>query len=592
MRHLRASQVVARLRLRGAAAARRRWPEATVRRYQHQAQGLDLRWRTPAFSASAVAQILAVRESHELVAQIPDVARGQFRFIGATLDLGWPVNWAAPTASQLWRYHLHYFDVLPFVAAQSHTATSLVEQWISANPVHGNGATRDAWHPYVVALRMVNWMLAFSAMSEATMLSDAVRQSMITHALFLERNCETDVGGNHLLKNFKALAIAGCFWDGAAAERWRKRYTRAFILELNRQVLEDGGHYERSPMYHCQVLGDALEVAAAMADRGEPTTELDALIDRMSRFLRLVTHPDGDIALLNDSAFDMAPSPATLQRAVEARRGGGTAGADSSSSLPAMCDAARSSGYVALPAGNAVAYLIADVGMVCPDDLPAHAHSDLTSFEVSVSGKRFVVDSGVGEYSSGPWRNYYRSTRAHNVMAVDDAEQSDCWSSFRVGRRARPIAVVYAVDGGDVTLEAGHTGYDHLSGGVRHHRRFVWSQQLGRWSITDTLRGTGQHTFASYCHFHPDVRIVERHADWLRLMRDGQVVDIHWHGFSSAAVVTAQRDRLQGWYADRFGAAVAASVLVLSGRGQLPVECGYDIVPKWSAGAPLPQRIE
>ena len=73
------------------------------------------------------------------------------------------------------------------------------------------------------------------------------------HAGFLRRHLEFDVGGNHLIKNLKALAgLAVLFGD----ERTLDRTLNLLSRQLAVQVLPDGGHFERAPAYHCQVLAD------------------------------------------------------------------------------------------------------------------------------------------------------------------------------------------------------------------------------------------------------------------------------------------------------------------------------------------------
>ena len=102
--------------------------------------------------------------------------------------------------------------------------------------------------------------------------------SLSAHAGFLRRHLETDVGGNHLIKNLKALAgLAVFFADDGLLDRALDRLTGQLAV----QVLPDGGHYERAPAYHCQVLGrpDRRGRAApgrgpgarAGADRGDPS---------------------------------------------------------------------------------------------------------------------------------------------------------------------------------------------------------------------------------------------------------------------------------------------------------------------------------
>ncbi len=616
LRHLRPRQVLARIRLRLAARTRRFWPAAAVRVYERRmsASGLHLRSNLLGLAGSGA----ALRHRHSVPAHrgaasapVAAIARGHFDFLNDSGELGWPPDWAAASKPQLWRYHLHYIEYLVHLSLSPEVPSSLMrelmEDWVDSNPVHGLGATRDAWHPYVVSLRLVNWMLALSAMGGADAISPTVNRSLVTHALFLERNLETDVGGNHLLKNLKALTAASQFWAGPLADRWRQRFGTWFVAELGRQILADGGHYERSPMYHCDVLQDAIEVAALGACDEARGAELRALIGRMDQFLAGVIHPDGEIALFNDSAFQVAVSPGVLRRAA-ARLAGlnceptiprldlllGSAslavGPDSAGQTAELSEACRqqaatSSGYVALPSRRPDRFLLADVGAVCPDDLPAHAHADMLSFELSVDGLRMIVDSGVGEYAAGPWRDYYRSTRAHNTVMVDGCEQSECWGSFRVGRRASPVDVSFRrTDQGEV-LEAGHTGYDHLVGHPRHSRRFQWVDDKF-WLVADTLMGGGLHTWTSFCHLHPEARVIAQGDSWIRVAHDDVVLDVSWYGFTAARLVTGQTGDLQGWYADRFGSPLPNTVLAFDGRGVIPASFGYALVPQPSREAP------
>ena len=76
---------------------------------------------------------------------------------------------------------------------------------------------------------------------------------------------------------------------------------------LPEQILSDGGHIERLPMYHSRAL-DVLLPLDATADRA-----LQALVrlhlPRLADSLAAMTHPDGGTALLNDSAFGVYPPP-------------------------------------------------------------------------------------------------------------------------------------------------------------------------------------------------------------------------------------------------------------------------------------------
>ena len=413
-----------------------------------------------------------------------------------------------------------------------------------------------------------------------------LRDSLAAQIVFVERNLETDVGGNHLLKNLKALAMAGCLFGGDTATRLRDRFVPAFTAELRRQLRADGGHYEQSPMYHAQVLVDAVEVVLALRLSGRDVP--DPLADGvgvMRRHLRHVCHPDGQIAQFGDSAFNMTPPPAGIFAAAALALDEAAAGpfaprhalaaarlmardgppptADDggapapTATGPVVFDLASSGCYV-LPIAAGRGYLVADAGPTCPDDLPAHAHADLFGFEVSVDGVRLVVDTGVSEYRAGPWRTFERSTRAHNTVQVDGAEQSDCWGSFRVAERARVVGGA-AVEAADVRgFVARHDGYERLASPVRHTRQIVAVADAA-WLIVDVLEGAGAHRWQTFLHAHPEASFEAAGPGAWRLARSGAALRVVAFGAGDPQVVRGAVDPPQGWYCSGVRTAAAGA---------------------------------
>ena len=132
-----------------------------------------------------------------------------------------------------------------------------------------------------------------------------------------------------------------------------------------------------------------------------------------------MTHPDGDIALFNDSWIGEAPPAGQVPASVPSLE---------TSRLP-------DTGYVRIGRGGDAVVL--DCGPCGPDDNPGHAHADFLSIEASIGGKRFAVDTGVPTYTAGPDRDASRSARAHNGPRLEGVEPIEFWKSFRVGRRGR-----------------------------------------------------------------------------------------------------------------------------------------------------------
>lgn len=452
--------------------------------------------------------------------------------LNETLEIGAPAAWDAPTVPKLWRYHLHYFDDLVAHGAASRAAwhEALLHRWIVENPP-GRGT---GWEPYPSSRRIVNWVKWTQA---GGALSAAARHSLAVQVRFLTRRLEWHLLGNHLWSNAKALVFAGSFFAGAEADAWREHGVRILEHQLGEQVLADGGHFELSPMYHALCLEDVLDlVNAARAWPGRiPAALLERLAQlapRMLHWLDSMCHPDGAIALFNDSAFDVAPPRASLA-AYAARLG-----LDPGASARAF-EHLEVSGYVRVERGPFV--LLCDVGDIGPDYLPGHAHADSLTFELSVQGRRWVVDSGCSTYAVGPERLRQRGTGAHNTVVVDGRDSSEVWSSFRVARRARvrDVTVLDAVE--HAVIEAAHDGYVGRSGPL--HRRRVVLDERGL-LLVDQLHGPFQRAEAHW-HLHPDVSAdsVDPHqvrlalgAEQLVLRAEGarlSVEETTWHpGFN------------------------------------------------------------
>ena len=138
---------------------------------------------------------------------------------------------------------------------------ALLQRWVNENPPgHGNG-----WEPYPTSLRIVNWIkwsLTFATKPGGVpaVLPPACLQSLAVQARWLSSRLEHHLLGNHLFANAKALVYAGAFFVGPEADRWRHLGLRLLARELDEQILPDGGHFERSPMYHAILLEDVLDL--------------------------------------------------------------------------------------------------------------------------------------------------------------------------------------------------------------------------------------------------------------------------------------------------------------------------------------------
>lgn len=417
-----------------------------------------------------------------------DLAAGTFDLLNESRDLGWPVNWEPAGVTQLWSFHLHYWEWAWALVAggdqERATLTALINQWEEAT-TFGHW---DAWAPYPASLRA--WVLVNIHRHLAHQPEVAHRLSRLValHGGFLAHNLELDVGGNHLIKNIKGLIGCGVFLDDQSMIALALRH---LVRELAVQVLPDGGHYELSPSYHCQVLTDLIDMADLMAAAGQPPVpDLDRAIERMRVWLGLMVMPDGSLPLFNDC------EPVAAERLAALQPGPGP-----TQPLTVLAD----SGYAVVHIGPF--HLVADVGQPGPSSPPGHIHADCLSFVLHMNDRPVVVDSGTSEYGAGPRRSHERSTAAHNTVEIDGQDQSEVFGAFRTGRRARTTLERAEITAdGEVEIVASHDGYRFLPGRPLHRR--TWRVTPALVELLDEVSGSETHRVSSRLHLTAAVGVV------------------------------------------------------------------------------------
>jgi uncharacterized heparinase superfamily protein len=460
-RHLTPAQWRYRLTGQGRRIITRLAPDIARGRIEARAAALPLPDPSrPAVIDAAQHVLLLQRAAHP-----DDIARGRFTLLNRSFDFGAPetVRWRGEFHegdNPLRRMTLAYMGyAVPLLARgraeDAKTVASLVASLEAQNQWSSRGVLRDVWNPYTASHRLINLIagLALYRASGAVPPPEAER-ALLDHArlcaAFVCENLERDLQYNHLMKNHVALALYAAACSAVPPTlSWIEHGVPATIAQ---NILPDGGHAERSPMYHALAL---LDVRVLRATELYPAwqTLLSETETRMRRALSVMAHPDGDIALFNDAWLGEAPSAADL----DAQRADGP-----TARLP-------DTGYVRLSAARDA--VIFDCGPIGPDDNPAHAHADFLSIEASAHGKRLIVDPGVPTYTAGELRNIARAAISHNGPQLDGIEPMEFWKSFRVGRRGVAYEIRDERLAGLAPLWCAgrHTGYAHLGVEVRRY---------------------------------------------------------------------------------------------------------------------------
>ena len=476
------------------------------------------------------------------------------------------MDWRCTDAAKLWRYNLHYFDYLHWDSYSPERKDELIASWIRQNPI---GAV-DAWEPYPVALRSVNWIKFFLLAGKDATVSKSWERSLAQQLLWLEANLEYHLLANHLLKNAKALIFSGVYFSGDMARRHFGKGMYLMLEEAAEQILADGGHFERSPMYHCICLEDYLDVVNLLSVNSGlvKDEDLSVLRDTASRglqFLEDILGADGAIPLFNDAAFGISTDPSELltygQRVLNRQ-------SEERPKVPSRVYLSDSGYFGYRYNGDS---LLIDCGPIGPDFQPSHGHCDTLSYELCIDGRRVIVDSGVYDYEKSEFRQYVRSTAAHNTVRIDGMEQSEIWGAFRVARRAKPIFAEFSDwQSGCLEFHGAHDGYRRLPGKPVHERR-IRIESLGRWVFSDMVTGSGKHLIESFIHIHPDFN-VSPESDHSFLIQDGEAPVARLQVGSECDIST-----VTGNYCPEFGKRFDNRVLVLSSHGQLPLSLGYTV---------------
>ncbi len=148
--------------------------------------------------------------------------------------------------------------------------------------------------------------------------------------------------------------------------------------------------------------------------------------------------------------------------------------------------------------GRDSGYCLISTGLDCSHSPHELKHADLLSFELHVNGQDYLIDSG--PYSLHPtdeWNQYFRSTQAHNGIAVDRIMHIDFGIKQIESRFDRWISTP-AFD----LVSGYHTGFEDLEEPILH-RRSIFYYKPGYWILCDLLTGEGRHFFDQYFHFPP-----------------------------------------------------------------------------------------
>ena len=443
--------------------------------------------------------VISMRSDHPSHCRC-DLPAGNFVLLNKQVDLGHTGSFDSDqllAQTHLWRFQFHYHEFLLTSAALGdwNSISSFLDRWLDQFNPAAVKRNADAWHPYCISRRIVAWLwLLQFTQSSADLdqkLVDRLVASLAMQANWLLQNLERDLGGNHLLENATALAIAGNCLESSDATKWLQVSLSILQQELPKQILSHGEHFELSPVYHCQILSNLLRIETCGLETTTMTNLVRQWITPMLDFLQAIVHPDGEVPLFSDSVFYESPSVAEIVTHAELNK----------HSLK-LVENNSIGDYEIFRNDNF--FVIGDFVPIAAPGLPAHGHCDALNLEVSVGPLRWIVDSGNFNYDDDSMRHYCRSSLAHNVVTIEDHNQANIWSKFRMG--SGPAVKNHGrVDQRGLSIAtASHTGYRKL--GVPELTRKITANETAVICV-DRHNANKPREMRGHLHLHPSIEV-------------------------------------------------------------------------------------
>lgn len=295
---------------------------------------------------------------------------------------------------------------------------------------------RFAWRPLEVSNRLQDQTGQFLLfVSSPSFTPEFLTEFLVNynkHAVHILNNYSDQ--GNHLLFEAQRMIYAGAFFpEFKDAMAWRKSGIDILNKEIDVQVYDDGGQYELDPHYHLasiNIFYKAIQIADVNGFKNEfPQHYLD-MVESMIMFYINLCFPDYTNPCFSDAKITTKSeviksfkawtkvypnNPYISYFATDGKKG---------ELPPYLSKAFKTTGFFVFRTAWAdpATVMILKAG---PKG-EWHCQPDNGTFELWVNGKNLFPDSGsyvyAGDEEVMKWRNWFRSTKVHNTLTLDNKD--------------------------------------------------------------------------------------------------------------------------------------------------------------------------
>src|SRR5215472_60589 len=489
-------------------------------------------------------------------------------------------------------------------------ARELFRQWYDWREQNPYGIGINWASSLEVAFRSLSWLWVWYLLDGCSVVPEYfsfdLRRALALNARHISRFLSTYFSPNtHLLGEGVGLFLIGTLCPELhSASSWQERGWKIALSEAQRQVRPDGMHFEQSLYYHVYAVDFFLHARILAYVNGIPVPAYyDQAIEKMLDVISamgqsgpLPRFGDDDGGRLFDSRrnraedlldplatgavlFDRPDFKATVGSIPEESVWLlGTQGMSrferlSSTQKPLSSFCLEQSGIYVMSSSKPVqSQLVIDSG---PRQVGrvGHRHADALSVQLAVGGETLLIDPGTFAYAnSGPEREWFRGTAAHNTLQVDRLHQCESDGPFKWNNVPCTNVDCWMTGVNFDLFVASHNGYQRLSDPVRHTRT-VFRLKSSFWMIQDVLEGSEKHHLQASWHFAPGS--VSPIPGGVRFAA-GNKTDL---ALLFSANQSYSQQIVNGWYSPVYGRKELSPTLQVSADAQLPAEFLTMLIP-------------
>lgn len=462
------------------------------------------------------------------------------------VDLGNPIDWLMnPTEDPEFTWILNRHEhmvclgksyLLTGDEVYSETFKNHIIGWINQNPVPTDVSYNDAiffqqrgpWRLLEVGLRVQSWILAYELLQKSAVFTpdflNKFFDSLSEHADYL-CNYLGNTEINHATMHMQGLFMVSVVLDfHPRSAYWRQLATERLELCLLHQIDEDGVQIELSTHYHnASIMFFGTPYVLAQKSGFPFSSWYKEKLKSIAAYTQATIRPDGISSPISDSNWseDAPDLLGFIGLALEDEYYLGIGsfsepmlwmfGPESyekykttaeKKALEIKSSSFPCSGYYVMK--DAVHYLFFDAAQMGG----AHGHADILNFEWMWNNQLIFSDLGCYTYEEGDMRRYFKSTRNHNTVAIDDMDQTPYFSSQKWDSPiAKPNLYRFYNKDDYFFIDASHDGYKRLSHPITHRRWLLLVKSFDLLIIVDWLEGEGSHSAKQHFNLSKDAFI-------------------------------------------------------------------------------------